>query len=140
MAKKLREKEAPKIEVLELESPGGSRRGSIQPGSGPPSRRGSLIPPEDQPRRPSLLISDEVLCITPGTTIEVLLVIYKAYRKFFYFALFILIYHIMFCSRNILRIRCKGLDSLEPVINLFSSQLEFCRLDTYPLRGKEACS
>lgn len=61
MAQKLREKEAPKIEVLELESPGGSRRGSIQPGSGPPSRRGSLIPPEDQPRRPSLLISDEVL-------------------------------------------------------------------------------
>ncbi len=60
LAKKLREKEAPKIEVLELDSPGGSRRGSIQPGSGPPSRRGSLIPPEDQPRRPSLLISDEV--------------------------------------------------------------------------------
>lgn len=56
----MREKEAPKIEVLELESPAGSRRGSIQPGSGPPSRRGSLIPPEDQPRRPSLLISDEV--------------------------------------------------------------------------------
>lgn len=89
MAKKLREKEAPKIEVLELESPGGSRRGSIQPGSGPPSRRGSLIPPEDQPRRPSLLISDEVLCITPGTTIEVLYI--KAYRRFFEFALFILI-------------------------------------------------
>ena len=44
-----------------MDSPGGSRRGSIQPpGSGPPSRRGSLIPPEDQPRRPSLLISDEV--------------------------------------------------------------------------------
>jgi len=60
LAKKLKEKETPKIEVQELDSPGGSRRGSIQPGSGPPSRRGSLIPPEDQPRRPSLLISDEV--------------------------------------------------------------------------------
>lgn len=60
LAKKLREKETPKIEVIELDSPGGSRRGSVQPGSGPPSRRGSLIPPEDQPRRPSLLISDEV--------------------------------------------------------------------------------
>lgn len=61
MAKKLlREKDTPKIEVQELDSPGGSRRGSIQPGSGPPSRRGSLVPPEDQPRRPSLLISDEV--------------------------------------------------------------------------------
>jgi hypothetical protein len=60
LVKKL-QKEAPKIEVLsEGESPAGSRRGSLLPGSGPPSRRGSLIPPEDQPRRPSLLISDEV--------------------------------------------------------------------------------
>lgn len=60
VARKLLQKETPKIEVLELDSPGNSRRGSVQPGSGPPSRRGSLIPPEDQPRRPSLLISDEV--------------------------------------------------------------------------------
>merc|ERR550517_1092338 len=53
-------KETPKIEILN-DSPANSRRGSTQPGSGPPSRRGSLIPPEDQPRRPSLLISDERL-------------------------------------------------------------------------------
>lgn len=64
LAKKLLEKGTPKIEVIELDSPGGSRRGSVQPGSGPPSRRGSLIPPEDQPRRPSLLISDEVFYLT----------------------------------------------------------------------------
>ena len=57
----LKKKETPKIEILNEDSPGSSRRGSIQPpGTGPSSRRGSLIPPEDQPRRPSLLISDEV--------------------------------------------------------------------------------
>lgn len=60
MQQKPKEKETPKIEVQELGSPAGSRRGSIAPGSGPSSRRGSLIPPEDQPRRPSLIITDEV--------------------------------------------------------------------------------
>ncbi|CAG2052965.1 unnamed protein product, partial [Timema podura] len=52
--------EAPKIEVSREKSPAAdTRKGSLAPGSGPPSRRGSLIPPADQERRPSLIISDE---------------------------------------------------------------------------------
>lgn len=52
--------DAPKIEVSKEKTP--ERRGSLAPGSGPPSRRGSLIPPEEGAggRRPSLIIADEV--------------------------------------------------------------------------------
>lgn len=62
-APEIKAPEAPKIEVSREKSPAGdARKGSLAPGSGPPSRRGSLIPPpEEQQRRPSLIISDEVL-------------------------------------------------------------------------------
>jgi hypothetical protein len=63
-APEIKAPEAPKIEVSREKSPvADTRKGSLAPGSGPPSRRGSLIPPEEQQRRPSLIISDEVLCV-----------------------------------------------------------------------------
>lgn len=64
--------EAPKIEVIREPD----RKGSLAPGSGPPSRRGSLIPPEESGRRPSLIISDEV-----STD-------FTAFRFKFYFVIF----------------------------------------------------
>nr|CAD7193696.1 unnamed protein product [Timema douglasi] len=63
--------EAPKIEVSREKSPAAdTRKGSLAPGSGPPSRRGSLIPPADQERRPSLIISDEVGKLRPGEVFD----------------------------------------------------------------------
>nr|CAD7393168.1 unnamed protein product [Timema cristinae] len=64
--------EAPKIEVSREKSPAAdTRKGSLAPGSGPPSRRGSLIPPADQERRPSLIISDEEnRKLRPGEVLE----------------------------------------------------------------------
>ncbi|XP_047102318.1 twitchin isoform X3 [Schistocerca piceifrons] len=64
--------EGPKIEVIREKTPTrtDSRKGSLAPGSGPPSRRGSLIPPEDQQRRPSLIISDERKGSRPGVLEE----------------------------------------------------------------------